>query len=127
MGTKKRTKPVNTFKSIGTIQVRRRRAKGGSGSRNSIRFTPIDDYSAKHKGKEYALFFRKTNGGADCISRILPDSGEGVKIAGSSKFPDLVAVAVEKSSVEVDVCAKGTDAKSGLDLVGVLIPASRKT
>ena len=126
MGNNERSERDNRFKSIGTIQVRMRREKHGSDLRNSIGFTPINDYSAEHKGKKYALFFRKTKGGADCISRVLPDSGGGVKIAGANGFPDLVAVAIEQLSVEVEVCAKGIDARAGLHLVGVAIPASRK-
>ncbi len=126
MGNSERSERDNRFSSIGTIQVQISREKDGNEPRNSIDFTPIDDYSAKHQGKKFALFFRKTEDVADCISRVLPDSGGGVEIGGVSGFPDLLPVAIAQSSVEVEVCAKGTADKEGLNLVGVSIPSTKK-
>lgn len=115
------------FKSIGQIQVRMRKKDKDNHERH-IYFTPNSDYSAKHEGKSYALFF--PNGGNEtyCISRQLPDTGGGVEILYPISFPDLVGAAISQSSVEVEVEVHREE-KIGpaiLRLFGIRIPADGK-
>ena len=90
----------------------------------TIFFTPSAEHSVpRTSGKHYALFV-PTGKGANCVRSPLPNSGKGVPIRVKFHLPELIAVAIQRTLVDVEVTKGRSDSRWTLH--ALTIPAAGK-
>ena len=109
----------DTFKSVGTIQV-----KCNQGGKQELLFTPNAEHSASDGVKKYAVFF-PTCKCTDGVATALCKSRQSLEISlcGFDKLSELVAAATQRTAVEVEV--PDENGKPVWNLKSITIPATR--